>query len=107
MSFGFQLVHARPSRTWTLLLSWLLFSLGLTLYFYASQKRHRENPEDHVMPTVSQMFHGMTDATLRPAQEYDSTLPHNASLRQRFFASLLLPDTIPLSRPFLFPILLL
>jgi len=63
MSFGFQLVHARPSRTWTLLLSWLLFSLGLTLYFYASQKRHHENPEDRVMPTVSQMFHGMSDAT--------------------------------------------
>lgn len=66
MSFGFQLVHAKPSRTWTLLLSWCLFTLGVGLYFYASQKRHLENPEDRVMPTISQMVHGMTDATLKP-----------------------------------------
>jgi NitT/TauT family transport system permease protein len=107
MSFGFQLVHARPSRTWTLLLSWLLFSLGLTLYFYASQKRHHENPEDRVMPTVSQMFHGLSDATLKPAEDDDTALADNASLRQRFFASMLWTDTVTTSRRFLYSILLL
>src|SRR5260370_25019346 len=107
MSFGFQLVHARPSRTWTLLLSWLLFSLGLTLYFYASQKRHHENPEDRVMPTVSQMLHGMSDATLKPAEDDATALPDNASLRQRFFASMLWTDTVATSRPVLYGIRLL
>src|SRR5262245_1377816 len=62
MSFGFQLVHAKPNRMTTLVLSWILFLLGTGMYFYASQKRHRENPEDRVMPTVTQMFHGMTNA---------------------------------------------
>src|ERR1700733_13614034 len=107
MSFGFQLVHAKPSRTWTLLLSWTLFTLGVGAYFYASQKRHQENPEDRVMPTVSQMFHGMTDATLKPAEDDDATVPDNASLRQRFFASMLWTDTVATSRRFLYSILLL
>ena len=33
MSFGFQLMHAKPSRTWTLLLSWILFTLGIGALF--------------------------------------------------------------------------
>lgn len=107
MSFGFQLVHATPNRTWTLLLSWCLFTLGVGLYFYASQKRHLENPEDRVMPTISQMVHGMTDATLKPAEDDDSGVPDNASLRQRFFASMLWKDTVATSRRFIYSILLL
>jgi NitT/TauT family transport system permease protein len=106
MSFGFQLVHAKPSRSQTLILSWLLFSLGLVVYFYASQKRHQENPEDRVMPTVRQMFHGMTGATLNPAED-DDALPENASLRQRFFASMLWKDSVATSRRFIISILLL
>ena len=107
MSFGFQLVHARPSRASTLLLSWLLFSLGIGLYFYASQKRHRENSEDRVMPTVSQMFHGMSDASVKPAEDDDAVLPDNASLRQKFFASMLWKDTLATSRRFIFSVVLL
>ena len=107
MSFGFQLVHTKPSRTWTLLLSWFLFTLGVCLYFYTSQKRHQENPEDRIMPTVSQMVHGMSDATLKPAEDDDSAVPENASLRQRFFASMLWKDTVATSRRFIISILLL
>jgi NitT/TauT family transport system permease protein len=107
MSFGFQLVHAKPSRTWTLLLSWFLFTLGICLYFYTSQKRHQGNPEDRIMPTVSQMVHGMSDATLKPAEDDDSAVPENASLRQRFFASMLWKDTVATSRRFIISILLL
>jgi len=106
MSFGFQLVHAKPNRTTTLVLSWLLFSLGIALYFYTSQRRHRDNPEDRVMPTVSQMFHGMTNATTSPAED-DESLPDNASLRQRFFASMLWKDTLATSRRFIYSVLLL
>jgi NitT/TauT family transport system permease protein len=107
VSFGFQLVHARPSRASTLLLSWLLFSLGIGLYFYASQKRHRENPEDRVMPTVSQMFHGMSDASVKPAEDDDVALPDNASFRQKFFASMLWKDTLATSRRFILSVVLL
>lgn len=107
MSFGFQLVHARPSRTKSLVLSWILFSLGVGLYFYTSQRRHRDNPEDRVMPTVTQMVHGMRDAITNPAEDDDSTLPENASLRQRFFAGMLWKDTVATSRRFIYSILLL
>jgi len=107
MSVSFQLVHAKPNRMITIALSWVLFASGLGLYFYTSQKRHRENPEDRVMPTVGQMFHGMSDASTKPAEDDDSALPDNASLRQRFFASMLWKDTIATSRRFIVSILLL
>jgi len=107
MSVSFQLVHAKPNRMITIALSWVLFASGLGLYFYTSQKRHQENPEDRVMPTVTQMFHGMSDASTKPAEDDDSALPDNASLRQRFFASMLWKDTIATSRRFIVSILLL
>jgi NitT/TauT family transport system permease protein len=107
MSFGFQLVHAKPGRTWTLLLSWCLFAMGVFFYFYASQKRHQQNPEDRIMPTVSQMVHGMTDAALKPAEDDDAVVDENASLRHRFFVSMLWNDTVATSRRFIISILLL
>jgi NitT/TauT family transport system permease protein len=106
MSFGFQLVHAKPSRTSTLLLSWVLFSVGLGLYLYTSQKRHQENPEDRIMPTFTQMVHGMTNASTQPAED-DDGVPETASLRQRFFSSMLWKDTLATSRRFLYSVLLL
>ena len=107
MSISFQLVHAKPNRVATIVFSWMLFAVGLGLYFYTSQKRHQDNPEDRIMPTVTQMFHGMSDASTKPAEDDDSTLPENASLRQRFFASMLWKDTLATSRRFIYSILLL
>lgn len=107
MSVSFQLVHAKPNRAGTIVLSWMLFAIGVGLYFYTSQKRHQDNPEDRIMPTVTQMFHGMSDASTKPAEDDDSTLPDNASLRQRFFASMLWKDTLATSRRFIYSILLL
>ena len=107
MSVSFQLVHAKPNRVGTIVLSWMLFAVGLGLYFYISQKRHLDNPEDRIMPTVTQMFHGMSDASTKPSEDDDSTLPDNASLRQRFFASMLWKDTLATSRRFIYSILLL
>jgi len=106
MSFGFELVHAKPSRTTSWMLSWVLFSVGLGLYFYASEKRHHDNPEDRVMPTVTQMFHGIANATSNPAED-DDALPDNAPLGQRLFASMLWKDTLATSRRFIVSILLL
>jgi NitT/TauT family transport system permease protein len=99
-------VHARPSRTTSFVLSWILFCLGLSLYFYTSQRRHHDNPEDRVMPTLTQMFHGMNNAITNPAED-DEALPDNATLRQKFLASMLWKDTVATSRRFIFSILLL
>jgi NitT/TauT family transport system permease protein len=106
MSVGFQLVHAKPNRMTTVVLSWILFAIGIGLYFYTSQRRHRDNPEDRVMPTVTQMFHGMSSAVSNPAED-DDPLPENASLRQKFLASMLWKDTVATSRRFIYSILLL
>jgi NitT/TauT family transport system permease protein len=107
VSFGFQLVHAKPSRTWTVLLSWFLFALGIGLYFQTAQKRHVGNPEDRVMPTISQMARGMYDAALKPAEDDDQPVVENASLAHRFLGSMLWKDTLATSRRFLLSMLLL
>ena len=106
MSFGFELVHAKLNRTTSWLLSWVLFSVGLGFYFYASEKRHHDNPEDRVMPTVTQVFHGITNASSNPAED-DDALPDNAPLGRRLFASMLWKDTLATSRRFIVSILLL
>ena len=72
MSAGFLLIHAKPNRTWAVLLSWSLFALGIAAYFYVAHARHVENPEDRVMPTVAQMVCGMSDAVLKPAEDDES-----------------------------------
>src|SRR5215471_7473391 len=79
MSIGFRLVHARPSRTRAIVLSWLLFALGAGLYLRAAQKRHLENVDDRVMPTIAQMMRGLSDAALKPSED-DQALAENASL---------------------------
>ena len=55
MSAGVFAIHAKPGRHTTLVLSWFLFVAGVSLYFYTSGARHRENPEDRVTPTIAQM----------------------------------------------------
>src|SRR5438445_3675474 len=56
MGGRFQLVHAKPSRTAAILLSWFLFVLGIGLYVHAAHKRHQENAEDRVCPPSRTCF---------------------------------------------------
>jgi NitT/TauT family transport system permease protein len=99
MSAGFQLIHAQPNRSWTLVLSWFLFVTGVSAYVYTAQQRHVANPEDRVTPTLIQMVTGMRDAALKPAEE-DEAGPEGGSLVQRFSASMLWKDTKATSRRF-------
>ncbi len=99
MSAGFLLIHAKPSRTWAAMLSWFLFAVGITAYFYTAQARHRENPEDRVTPTLAQMVQGMSDAVLKPAEE-DEQPEAATSFFQRVSASMLWKDTKATSRRF-------
>ena len=62
-------IHAVPGRYTAWTLSWFLFAVGTLAYFFAAEQRHRENPDDRVMPTVTQMFTAFEDAALKPAQE--------------------------------------
>jgi len=106
MSAGFLLIHAKPSRSSTLLLSWILFAFGIAIYFYVSHDRHRENPEDRVMPTVAQMARGMYDAALKPAED-DEQQALDGSIVHQFFASMLWKDTKATSRRFFYSMVLL
>ena len=106
MSAGLLSIYAKPSRTFSLLLSWALFITGIGAYLYVSRARHLDNPEDRVMPTVAQMARGMYDAALRPAEE-DEAQPQDGSLVQRFLNSMLWKDTKATSRRFFLSMLLL
>jgi len=106
MSAGFLLIHAKPGRTGALILSWVIFALGIVAYFAISHARHRENPEDRVMPSIAQMASGIFDAALKPAEDDDAQVAAG-NIAQRFFASMLWKDTKATSRRFLYSMLLL
>lgn len=53
-------IHAQPGRAVSLVLSWFLFAAGITTYFYVAIERHRDNPDDRVMPTIAQMVQAFT-----------------------------------------------
>jgi NitT/TauT family transport system permease protein len=89
-------IHAQPSRATALILSWLLFSAGILSYFYVAIQRHRENPDDRVMPTVSQMVQAFRDAAAKPAEEDDGAS-----------SSMLWKDSIATGRRFLISVALL
>jgi NitT/TauT family transport system permease protein len=106
MSAGFQLIHAQPSRTWAMILSWVLFAMGISAYVYTAGQRHAANPEDRVTPTLVQMVLSMRDAALKPAEE-DEAVADGSSLIARFSASMLWKDTKATSRRFLLSMALL
>ncbi|HEX2713391.1 MAG TPA: ABC transporter permease subunit [Candidatus Acidoferrales bacterium] len=93
MRGGFQLIHCTPGRTATVLLSWFLFVLGIGLYVYSSQKRHQENPEDRIVPTLSQMARSTRSAALQAAEDDEQTVAEDAGWPQRFLAGMLWKDT--------------
>lgn len=106
MAARFHLINARPSRTTTVVLSWVLFAAGIGLYLYTAAARHRENPEDRVTPTIGQMLRGMSGAATSGAADDDApTQP--GSLVQRFSTSMLWKDTIATGRRFFYSLALL
>jgi NitT/TauT family transport system permease protein len=99
-------IYAKPSRTATLLLSWLLFVAGISSYLYVAQERHKANAEERVTPTVAQMAHGMYDAVMKPAEE-DEISSVDVSGFQRLRSSMLWKDTVATSRRFIISMVLL
>jgi NitT/TauT family transport system permease protein len=106
MSAGFLLIHSKPSRSLALVLSWVSFAAGIAAYFAVAHARHRENPEDRVMPTIVQMARGMFDAALKPAED-DEAQAAGGSIVERFLGSMLWKDTKATSRRFVYSMLLL
>ena len=106
MATGFQLIHARPNRVWSAGLSWFLFVAVVATYLYVADARHRENPEDRVTPTVTQMAAGMYKAVMQPAEEDEQAATAGGWL-DTLSHSMLWKDTRATSRRFFYSLLLL
>jgi NitT/TauT family transport system permease protein len=100
------LMHAKPGRGASLLLSWFLFAAGVCGYFYVSAARHADNPEDRVTPNIAQMTQGMLDAVMHPAED-DEPLPEGAAWWTVAMHSMLWKDTKATSLRFLYSMVLL
>jgi NitT/TauT family transport system permease protein len=99
-------IQARPRRVSVQVLSWLLFAVSIGLYAHYSAVRHRENPDDRVVPSGTQLVQGIKTAALQPAEE-DESLPDEATLWQKVHSSMLWKDTMASSRRFCVALLLL
>jgi len=99
-------IQGRPRRLWTQSLSWILFLVGIFAYTQFSVVRHKENPEDRVVPSASQLWQGIKASILEPAEE-DDALDSGASTFQRLTHSMLWKDTVSSSRRFFIAIALL
>ncbi|WP_263352877.1 ABC transporter permease [Acidicapsa acidisoli] len=99
-------IQGRPRRLWTQSLSWVLFLVGIFTYTHFSVIRHKENPEDRVIPSGAQLWQGIQASVLEPAEE-DDALDPSATTYQRITHSMLWKDTISSSRRFFIAIALL
>lgn len=105
MANAFLTISAKPSRTPAVVLSWLLFAGGIGFYLYTAQARHRDNPDDRVTPTVTQMAAGMWAAAMRPPEDEEQA--EAGSVVGRFLQSMLWKDTKATARRFFYAMLLL
>jgi NitT/TauT family transport system permease protein len=99
-------IQVRPSRLWTQSMSWVLFIAGIVLYAQFSIARHKENPEDRVVPSASQLIQGVKASVLEPAEE-DDPVDTGASLLTRVSHSMLWKDTVSSGKRFLIALALL
>lgn len=104
---AFSLVHTKPGRFSAMTMSWMLFAVGIAMYLYTAQARHQENPDDRIMPTLTQMTRGMVDAALKPAEDDEQLVPDTAPVLQRLPQSMLWKDTKATARRFAYSVLLL
>lgn len=101
-------IHAQPGRAAVWTLSWFLFAVGITGYFWTSKQRHLENPDDRVMPTLRQMGQAISDAALKPAEDDEVVAGANSqSWSARIRNSMLWKDTKATGRRFLLSMALL
>jgi NitT/TauT family transport system permease protein len=99
-------IQCRPRRLWTQSLSWVLFLIGIFAYTQFSIVRHKENPEDRVIPSGTQLWQGIKASVLEPAEE-DDALDPSATTLQRVTHSMIWKDTVSSSRRFFIAIALL
>ena len=99
-------IQTRPPRLLAQSMGWVLFIAGIVLYAQFSIARHKENPEDRVVPSAHQLIQGLRTSVLEPAEEDDPVDP-GAGVIERVRHSMLWKDTVSSGRRFLMALLLL
>jgi NitT/TauT family transport system permease protein len=101
-------ISVKPNRVTGWVLSWFLFAAGISLYFYTAQKRHQENPDDRVVPTLAQLGAGIYQAAMNPdADEEPAADAASQSALDRFRNGMLWKDTVASARRFFYGLALL
>ena len=85
-------IQARPRRSTTQVLSWVLFLASIALYAHFSSVRHKENSEDRIVPSAKQLAQGIQSSIFHPAAE-DDDLDASASRWQQIRHSMIWKDT--------------
>lgn len=95
-------ILANPNRRIAFIISWACFAIAILLYLRTAHVRHLDNPEDRIVPTVTQLVRGSLHAALTPADEDDDgTLGDHPSLWRQLGNSMLWKDTSASGRRFL------
>jgi NitT/TauT family transport system permease protein len=93
-------IQAQPRKPAAYVLSWLLFVISIAAYLHVSSVRHRENSEDRVTPSSTQLFEGIRTSVLQPAEEDSEVLDESAPWTQKVRHSMLWKDTVSSGRRF-------
>lgn len=96
MKIPFFQINGQPSRLTSFILTLLLFVVCILAYSGTSYLRHKENPQDKVVPTFSQMAEGIKRVVFEPDRKGDYRLFVDtlASARRFLIALLLLAPAI-------------
>lgn len=100
-------IQARPNRLLMQALSCLAFVVCIGLYINTSVARHRDNPEDRIVPNGHQFAAGIRSAVLEPAEEDDYIPADDASTWERVHHSMIWTDTMASGKRFLISLCLL
>jgi len=88
-------------------MSCVLFVVCIGLYMQTTVSRHKENPEDRVVPNARQLVAGIRSAVLEPAEEDDYIPAADAGTWERLHHSMIWKDTASSGRRFLISLALL
>lgn len=88
---GFFSMNSRPSWTASMILSVLLFVIAISAYQYTAYQRHRENPDDKVVPTIGKLVDKFGEVAFEKDRKEQYTLWVDMKASAfRFFSSLAL-----------------
>jgi NitT/TauT family transport system permease protein len=59
-------VTVKPGKKSSAIMPWILFAVLIGVYAYASYVRHKENPREKIMPSLTQMVQGLGRCAYNP-----------------------------------------